>query len=44
MLAIQTPDERDLLVPFIALFVPTVDIAARRIVIDPPAGLIEPED
>jgi 16S rRNA processing protein RimM len=44
MLSIQTPDERDLLVPFIALFVPTVDIAARRIVIDPPAGLIDPED
>ena len=44
MLAIRTSDERDLLVPFIALFVPTVDIAARRIVIDPPAGLIDSED
>ena len=44
MLAIRTPDERDLLVPFITPFVPTVDIAARRIVIDPPAGLIDSED
>jgi len=44
MLAIRTSGERDLLVPFITLFVPTVDIAARRIVIDPPAGLIDSED
>ena len=44
MLVIRASDERDLLVPFISLFVPTVDIAARRIVIDPPAGLIDSED
>ncbi|CAB4879217.1 unannotated protein [freshwater metagenome] len=41
MLAVRTIDERDLLVPFIEMFVPTVDIAARRIVIDPPAGLMD---
>jgi 16S rRNA processing protein RimM len=44
MLAVRTVDERDLLVPFIAAFVPTVDIKARRIVIDPPAGLLELTD
>ena len=41
MLSVRTTDDRDLLIPFIALFVPTVDISARRIVIDPPAGLID---
>lgn len=44
MLSIRTPDDRDVLVPFIAQFVPTVDIAARRIVIDPPAGLLDQVD
>lgn len=44
MLSVRTPDDRDVLVPFIAQFVPTVDVAARRIVIDPPAGLIDQVD
>ncbi len=30
------------LVPFTKACVPTIDIAARRLVIDPPAGLLEP--
>ena len=30
-----------MLVPFLAAFVPTVDVAGRRIVIDPPAGLLD---
>ena len=44
MLSVRTPDDDDVLVPFLARFVPTVDIAARRIVIDPPDGLIEQAD
>jgi 16S rRNA processing protein RimM len=32
-----------LLVPFVAALVPEVDVAAGRIVIDPPPGLIDPE-
>ncbi len=32
----------DLLVPFVAAIVPDVDVAAGRLVIDPPPGLLEP--
>ena len=31
----------EVLVPFVERFVPVVDIAARRVVIDPPPGLLE---
>ena len=41
LLAITRPDAPEALVPFIHQFVPTVDIAGRRIVIDPPLGLLE---
>jgi 16S rRNA processing protein RimM len=34
-------DGRERLVPFVAAFVPTVDLVARRIVIDPPEGLFQ---
>jgi 16S rRNA processing protein RimM len=32
---------RDRLVPFVAAVVPTVDLAGRRVVIDPPEGLFD---
>ena len=32
----------DILVPFVAAIVPEVDVAAGRLVIDPPAGLLDP--
>jgi len=35
------PDAAELLVPFIAEFVPTVDLAAQRVVISPPEGLLD---
>jgi 16S rRNA processing protein RimM len=41
LLSVRTPDDRDVLVPFVSLFVPTVDVTARRIVIDPPPGLLD---
>ena len=41
LLSVRTPDERDVLVPFVSEIVPSVDIAARRIVIDPPPGLLD---
>ncbi|MDO8731583.1 MAG: ribosome maturation factor RimM [Actinomycetota bacterium] len=41
LLAITRPDAPEALVPFIHQFVPMVDIAGRRIVIDPPSGLFE---
>jgi 16S rRNA processing protein RimM len=31
----------DLLVPFVAAIVPTVDVAGGRVVIDPPPGLLD---
>lgn len=44
LLAIRTPDDRDVLVPFVSAMVPEVDPAGRRIVIDPPPGLLEEVD
>ena len=44
LLSIHTPDDRDVLVPFVAAIVPTVDVPARRIVIDPPPGLLDEAD
>ncbi len=41
VLAIRRPAGADLLVPFVAAMVPEVDIAGRRVVIDPPEGLID---
>ena len=41
MLVIRTIDDREVLVPFIGEFVPTVDIANRRLVITPPQGLLD---
>jgi len=44
MLVVSSPDEREVLVPFLNAFVTTVDVAARRIVIDPPDGLLDADD
>lgn len=37
----DAPGEGELLVPFVAAMVPTVDVAAGHVVIDPPQGLLE---
>lgn len=42
VLEIERDAGRPVLVPFTRAVVPVVDIAAGRVVIDPPAGLIEP--
>ncbi|SOD74205.1 16S rRNA processing protein RimM [Jatrophihabitans sp. GAS493] len=34
-------EEREVLVPFVAEIVPTVDVAAGRVIVDPPEGLLE---
>jgi 16S rRNA processing protein RimM len=34
----------EIMVPFVAELVPEVDLAGGRIVIDPPAGLLDPQD
>ncbi|HET7530644.1 MAG TPA: ribosome maturation factor RimM [Mycobacteriales bacterium] len=41
LLAVRRDDGSELLVPFVREIVPTVDLAARRVVVDPPEGLLE---
>jgi 16S rRNA processing protein RimM len=41
VLAIRRPVGEEVLVPFVAALVPEVDLAGRRVVIDPPPGLVE---
>lgn len=41
LLEVRRTDGRELLVPFVEEIVPEVDEDARRVVIDPPAGLLE---
>ena len=44
LLDVETVSGRRALIPFVAEIVPTVDIAERRIVVDPPPGLLDLED
>jgi 16S rRNA processing protein RimM len=41
LLSIRGGDGRELLVPFVADIVPEVDVAAGRLVVDPPPGLLD---
>jgi 16S rRNA processing protein RimM len=41
VLVVRRHDGRESLVPFIAEFVPEVDLEGRRIVVDPPEGLLD---
>jgi len=41
LLVVRRPDDRELLVPFVRSIVPTVDLQARQVVVDPPDGLLE---
>ena len=41
MLSVDTPERKGALVPFVEGIVVAVDRGGRRIVIDPPAGLLE---
>ena len=41
LLAVTRPGRRELLVPFVAEFVPDLDLDAGRITIDPPPGLLD---
>lgn len=40
-LAVRRSDGRELLIPFVAEFVPDVDITGGCVVVDPPPGLLE---
>ena len=41
LLEITKPDGKEFLIPFVKVLVPTVDIAEKKIYIDPPGGLID---
>jgi 16S rRNA processing protein RimM len=41
LLAVTLGDGRQVLVPFVAAIVPEVDVAGGRLVVDPPAGLLD---
>ncbi|MCY9787824.1 ribosome maturation factor RimM [Nocardiopsis sp. EMB25] len=41
VLVVATADGREVLVPFVSALVPEVDVAAGRLVIDPPDGLLD---
>jgi len=41
LLVIRAPDDREILIPFVSAFVPTIDIASRRIIVTPPDGLLD---
>ncbi len=41
LLVVGRADRSDVLVPFVAAIVPEVDLGAGRVVIDPPAGLMD---
>lgn len=44
LLAVRGADDREILVPFVAQIVLEVDLAGRRVVIDPPGGLLDARD
>ena len=41
LLVVRRADGRELLVPFVAAIVPTVDVVGGVVVVDPPEGLLE---
>jgi 16S rRNA processing protein RimM len=42
LLVLKLADGREALVPFVKAIVPEVDVPGRRVVIDPPEGLLDP--
>lgn len=43
LLAVTDAEGRELLIPFVHEIVPTIDLEARRVVVDPPPGLFDPD-
>ena len=41
LLVVRRPDDGEVFVPFVKAIVPTVDLPARRVVVDPPDGLLD---
>jgi 16S rRNA processing protein RimM len=42
LLVLDLPDGREVLVPFVRAIVPEVDVVGRRVLLDPPEGLLDP--
>jgi 16S rRNA processing protein RimM len=43
MLAVKTPEGREILIPFVTEIVPVVDVAGGFVTVDAPDGLLDPE-
>jgi len=43
LLSVRRPDGREVLIPFVAEIVPEIDLEEQRAVVDPPPGLIDPD-
>lgn len=41
LLSVRRPDGDEVLVPFVADIVPTVDVKSGRVIVDPPEGLLD---
>jgi 16S rRNA processing protein RimM len=41
LLVVRRPDGEEVLIPFVRDIVPTVDLAERKIIVDPPEGLLD---
>jgi 16S rRNA processing protein RimM len=44
LLAVRSPDGREVLVPFVSAIVTEIDVEGGRVVVDPPPGLIDPDE
>jgi 16S rRNA processing protein RimM len=44
LLVLRLTDGREALVPFVKAIVPEVDLEGGRVVLDPPAGLLDPDE
>jgi 16S rRNA processing protein RimM len=44
LLSVRLRSGREVLVPFVSAIVPTIDMAARVVTIDPPSGLLDSDD
>ena len=44
LLVLRRPEGRTALIPFVRAIVPEVDLAGGRVIVDPPAGLLDLED
>jgi 16S rRNA processing protein RimM len=44
LLVISRADGSEMLVPFVVELVPEIDLTARRVLIDPPPGLLDPAE